>query len=103
MLSGGAGSFLFLDDGSYLDTAPKRGGNIGLGWNASQQTRAELEWLHKSEYYLNNANTFKYEAHDVFNLYISHDVKSKLTVNGRVQKLIAGGLYVPPAGVKTHA
>lgn len=76
-----------IEDGSYLVTAPRRMGNIRLGWNATQQTRAELEWVHMSDYYLNDANTFKYEGHDVFNLYVKHDVNSKLTVYGRVQNL----------------
>lgn len=76
-----------IEDGSYLVTAPRRMGNIRLGWNATQQTRAELEWVHMSDYYLNDANTFKYEGHDVFNLYLKHDVNSKLTVYGRVQNL----------------
>ncbi|MEX1199461.1 MAG: TonB-dependent receptor [Methylophaga sp.] len=77
----------FIEDGSYLVTAPRRMSNIRLGWNATQQTRAELEWVHMSDYYLNDANTFKYEGHDVFNLYLKHDVNSKLTVYGRVQNL----------------
>lgn len=76
-----------IEDGDYLVTAPKRVGNVRLGWNVSPQTRAELEWEHISEYYLNDANTFKYEGHDVFNLYASHDVTANFTVYGRIKNL----------------
>src|SRR5690606_23379843 len=49
---------------SYLVTAPRRMGNIRLGWNVTPKSRAELEWVHMSEYYVNDANTAKYEGHD---------------------------------------
>lgn len=76
-----------IEKGSYLVTAPRRMGNIRLGWNVTPKTRGELEWIHMSEYYLNDANTFKYEGHDVFNLYLSHEVNNSLTLYGRVQNL----------------
>jgi outer membrane receptor protein involved in Fe transport len=76
-----------IEKGGYLVTAPKRIGNIRLGWNATPQTRAELEWVHMSEYYLNDANDKKYEGHDVFNLRASHDVTENLTLYGRIQNL----------------
>ncbi len=40
-----------------------------------------------NNYYLKDANTFQCEGYDVFNLYMSHAVNSKLTVYGRVQNL----------------
>jgi outer membrane receptor protein involved in Fe transport len=76
-----------IEKGDYLVTAPRRVGNIRLGWNVNPQTRAELEWVHMSEYYLNDANTFKYEGHDVFNLRASHDVTENFTVYGRIKNL----------------
>ncbi len=76
-----------IEKGSYLVTAPKRMGNIRLGWNVTPQTRAELEWVHMSEYYLNDANDKKYEGHDVFNLRASHDVTENFTVYGRIKNL----------------
>lgn len=76
-----------IEKGDYLVTAPKRIGNIRLGWNISTQTRAELEWVHMSDYYLNDANDKKYEGHDVFNLRASHDVTSNFTIYGRIKNL----------------
>ncbi len=76
-----------IESGGYLVTAPKRIANVRLGWNATPQTRAELEWEHMSEYYLNDANTFKYEGHDVFNLFVSHDVTADFTLYGRLKNV----------------
>lgn len=76
-----------IEKGDYLVTAPRRMGNIRLGWNVTPDTRAELEWVHMSEYYLNDANDKKYEGHDVFNLRASHDVTENFTVYGRIKNL----------------
>jgi outer membrane receptor protein involved in Fe transport len=76
-----------IEKGDYLVTAPKRMGNIRLGWNVTPQTRAELEWVHMSDYYINDSNTAKYEGHDVFNLRASHDVTESFTVYGRIKNL----------------
>jgi len=76
-----------IDKGNYLVTAPKRIGNIRLGWNITPKTRTELEWVHMSEYYINDGNTAKYEGHDVFNLRASHDVTENFTVYGRIKNL----------------
>jgi outer membrane receptor protein involved in Fe transport len=76
-----------IEKGDYLVTAPRRMGNIRLGWNVTPQTRTELEWVHMSEYYINDGNTAKYEGHDVFNLRASHDVTENFTVYGRIKNL----------------
>jgi len=76
-----------IEKGDYLVTAPKRMANIRLGWNVTSVTRAELEWVHMSEYYVNDANTAKYDGHDVFNLRASHAVTDSLTLYGRVHNL----------------
>ena len=76
-----------IEKGDYLVTAPKRMANIRLGWNVTPVTRAELEWVHMSEYYVNDANTAKYDGHDVFNLRASHAVTDSLTLYGRVHNL----------------
>lgn len=76
-----------IEKGDYLVTAPRRMGNVRLGWNVTPKSRAELEWVHMSEYYLDDGNTFKYEGHDVFNLRASHDVTDSLTIYGRINNL----------------
>lgn len=74
-------------DGNYLVTAPKRMANIRLGWNPTDVTRAELEWVHMSEYYVNDANNAKYEGHDVFNLRASHQVTPQLKIYGALKNV----------------
>jgi iron complex outermembrane recepter protein len=76
-----------IEKGDYLVTAPKRMGNIRLGWNVTPVTRAELEWIHMSEYYITDGNDKKYEGHDVVNLRASHDVTDNLTLYGKVHNL----------------
>jgi outer membrane receptor protein involved in Fe transport len=76
-----------IEKGNYLVTAPKRMGNVRLGWNVTPKSRAELEWVHMSEYYLDDANARKYEGHDLFNLRASHAVTESLTLYGRVHNL----------------
>lgn len=76
-----------IEKGDYLVTAPKRMGNIRLGWNVSPVTRAELEWIHMGEYYVTDGNDKKYEGHDVFNLRASHEVTSNLTLYGKIHNL----------------
>lgn len=76
-----------IEKGDYLVTAPKRMGNIRLGWNVTPVTRAELEWIHMSEYYVTDGNDKKYEGHDVFTLRASHEVTNNLTLYGKVHNL----------------
>ena len=76
-----------IEKGDYLVTAPKQMSNIRLGWNVTERSRAELEWIHMGEYYVNDANTAKYDGHDVFNLRASHAVTDSLTLYGRVHNL----------------
>jgi len=77
-----------IEKGDYLVTAPRRMGNIRLGWNVTSATRAELEWIHMSEYYITDGNDKKYEGHDVLNLRASHDVTNNLTLYGKVHNLL---------------
>ncbi len=76
-----------IEDGNYLVTAPKRMANIRLGWNPTDVTRAELEWVHMSEYYVNDANNAKYEGHDVFNLRASHQLSPQLKIYGALKNV----------------
>lgn len=76
-----------IEDGNYLVTAPNRMANVRLGWSPSEQTRAELEWIHMGEYYINDGNTAKYDGHNLFNLRVSHEVTNNLTLYARVKNL----------------
>lgn len=76
-----------IEKGDYLVTAPKQIANVRLGWNFTPKSRAELEWEHMSEYYINDGNTAKYDGHNVFNLHTRHQVNTQLSVYGKVHNL----------------
>lgn len=76
-----------IEKGDYLVTAPKQMANVRLGWNFAPESRAELEWEHMGEYYINDSNTAKYDGHDVFNLHASHQLTESLKLYGSVLNL----------------
>ncbi len=76
-----------IEEGDYLVTAPKQMANVRLGWNFAPESRAELEWEHMGEYYINDGNTAKYDGHDVFNLHASHQLTESLKLYGSVLNL----------------
>lgn len=76
-----------IEKGDYLVTAPKQMANVRLGWNLTPKSRAELEWEHMGEYYINDGNTAKYDGHDVFNLHARHQINTQFSVYGKVHNL----------------
>ncbi|MCX4186623.1 TonB-dependent receptor, partial [Methylophaga sp. OBS4] len=44
------------ESGNEIDTAPRHIANVRLGWNFKPQNRAELEWVHMGDYFLDSAN-----------------------------------------------
>lgn len=63
-LLGSSGSI----NGNTIDTAPEHFGSARVGWNFLPQFRAEMEWVHMGEYYLEPDNLHEYDGHDLFNL-----------------------------------
>jgi outer membrane receptor protein involved in Fe transport len=55
-------------NGNEIDTAPEHFGSARLGWEFMPRFRAELEWVHMGEYYLEPDNQHEYDGHDLFNL-----------------------------------
>jgi iron complex outermembrane recepter protein len=76
-----------IEKGDYLVTAPKQMANVRLGWNFTPKSRAELEWEHMGEYYINDGNTAKYDGHNVFNLHTRHQFNTQFSVYGKVHNL----------------
>ncbi len=58
-------------DGNNIDTAPEQFGSARVGWDFLPRFRAELEWVHMGEYYLEPDNQHEYEGHDLFNLRVT--------------------------------
>ncbi|NHK28305.1 TonB-dependent receptor [Parvularcula flava] len=59
-----------ISKGDEVDTAPGTIGGARLSWQPDilSGVSSELEWVHVGEYYLDAANTTKYEGHDIFHL-----------------------------------
>ena len=53
--------------GNTVDTAPELLGSARIGY-IGNNLRAELEWAHTDGYFLDAANTARYEGHDLLNL-----------------------------------
>ena len=54
--------------GKEMETAPRLLGNARLTWTPLERGRLQLEWVKVGSYWLDAANTTKYEGHDLLNL-----------------------------------
>jgi outer membrane receptor protein involved in Fe transport len=54
--------------GNDVDTAPRHLYTLRAGWTPTPHWRAEAEWLHVGEYWLEAGNTRRYGGHDLLNL-----------------------------------
>ncbi len=55
-----------ITHGNAVDTAPEWLAGARLEWAPSPAFNAELEWVHQGGYYLEPANRFTYDGHDLF-------------------------------------
>jgi iron complex outermembrane recepter protein len=85
--------------GNEMESAPRTIGNTTLSWRprGAEGPRVALEWVHLGEYWLNAANTEKYDGHDVLNLQGSWPVASRVTLFGKLNNLM-GERYAENAG-----
>jgi outer membrane receptor protein involved in Fe transport len=74
-------------NGNQIDTAPQHFGSVRLGWNLPREFRAELEWVHMSEYYLEPDNNHEYDGHDLINLRLTGQLTQQLDVGIRATNL----------------
>ena len=76
-----------ITSGDDIDTAPRNIANVRFGWNYLANSRAEIEWSHIGEYFLDPANNHTYDGHDVFNLRTDWYVTSNVMVRGQILNL----------------
>jgi iron complex outermembrane receptor protein len=76
------------ESGNEIDTAPRHIGNMRLGWNFRPASRAELEWVHMGDYYLDPANEHEYDGHDLLNLRAETRVGQHLTLHGQIKNVL---------------
>ena len=77
-----------IRSGDDVDTAPRTLANVRLGYNFLNDTaRAELEWVHVGDYFMDASNTVEYPGHDLFNLRLNAAVTENLSAYVRVTNL----------------
>jgi outer membrane receptor protein involved in Fe transport len=74
-------------EGNRIDTAPDNFGSLRLGWDFLRSYRAELEWVHMDNYYLEPDNLHEYDGHDLLNLRMRGELTRRITVGLRVTNL----------------
>ena len=76
------------ESGNEIDTAPRHIANVRLGWNFEQKSRAELEWQHMGDYYLDPANEYEYKGHHLLNLRVEKQIGQSVTLHGQVKNIL---------------
>ena len=61
--------------------------NAALIWRPFTSTRAELEWQHVGDYFLEPENLREYPGHNVFNLRVEQAINDDISVFARVLNL----------------
>lgn len=74
-------------DGNDIDTSPKLTGSAQLRWNINTVHSVELEWIHMSSYYVDEANLNEYEGHDLVNLRYQANLDNGWYFSARVTNL----------------
>ncbi len=90
--------------GNEMEAAPGDMANMRLDYRpaALNGGRAQLEWVHLGEYWMDAANTYTYGGHDLANLRLNYFVEKSLELYGRVMnatdKRYATAARYTPAG-----
>ena len=74
-------------NGNLVDTAPKTLLNAALTWRPYASIRAELEWQHVGDYFLEPENLREYPGHNVFNLRVEQSINDDFSVFARILNL----------------
>lgn len=72
--------------GNDIDTAPRWLGGLRAG-HASALGTLEVEWVHQGGYFLDAANSERYDGHDLLHLRWSRPLPHGLTVSARLMNL----------------
>lgn len=76
------------ESGNEIDTAPRHIANVRLGWAINPDSRAELEWQHMGDYFLDPSNEHEYDGHDLLNLRVETQVTESLKLHGQVKNIL---------------
>jgi outer membrane receptor protein involved in Fe transport len=71
-----------------MEAAPHWIGNMRLSWVPAAGKRVQLEWVSLGSYWMDQANTTKYDGHDFFNLRANWPLAPGVAVFGSVHNLM---------------
>ncbi|MEM0953974.1 MAG: TonB-dependent receptor, partial [Pseudomonadota bacterium] len=74
-------------EGNQIDTAPEHFGSVRLAWQLRPSLRAELEWAHLGDYYLEPDNEFKYDGHNLLHLRLNASIGQQMELAVRATNL----------------
>jgi outer membrane receptor protein involved in Fe transport len=73
--------------GKEMESAPNVLANTRLTWLFAPRSRVQFEWVRVGEYWMDAANTAKYEGHDLFNLRADWGVTPGVSLFGSIYNL----------------
>ncbi len=73
--------------GKEMAAAPRSLANSRLSWTPGDGISLQLEWVHLGSYWLDDANTGKYNGHELFNLRGSMALDKQLRLSASVNNL----------------
>lgn len=75
--------------GNEMSSAPRQIGDVRLAWRpeALNGGRVELNWVHLGSYWLDDANTHRYDGHDLYHLRANYALNRQLEFFGRIENL----------------
>lgn len=76
-----------IEAGNDVDTAPRILGSARVLWHYAPHGRAELEWVHMGDYWLDAANEHEYGGHDLLNLRVEQQLGANWLAGLRITNL----------------
>jgi outer membrane receptor protein involved in Fe transport len=73
--------------GKEMESAPRVIANTRLSWLPAANQRVQLEWLHLGSYWMDQANSAKYDGHDLLNLRANWSLGKDVNLFGSIQNL----------------
>lgn len=73
--------------GNDINAAPRRFGSTRLAWDGPRGLAAELEWISMGKYWLDAANSARYDGHELFHLRLTQQLSDTLHLALRVHNL----------------
>lgn len=73
--------------GKEIESAPRRIGNVRLAWTPTTATTVQLEWVQMGSYWLDAANTGKYEGHSLWNARFAQQLNKTFSLSARIMNL----------------